>query len=271
MFDASNEAPRWRLPLSRPFICAHRGGAHLFPENTLEAFRASAEKYGCRFMEMDVRVTADGVPVVIHDEDVLRVTGTAGLVHELDLPQLQSLDAAASFVSVQGESWAGRGICIPTLEAVLRALPECIFSIDVKQRAPRCEDAVIGVIRECGMAANVLLGAEDGATSKRLRKMAPEAPSFFSRPAVIGFYAALRCGLLRWYSPPHNSMQIPERAFGLPLVTTRLVRHAQRKGIAVIVWTVNEPATMARLLDLGVDGIITDRPDLLQDVIAARA
>ena len=263
-------AADWRLPLARPIVCAHRGGAHLFPENTLQAFQAAARQYGCRFMELDVRATAEGVPVVTHDADLARVTGRSVRVHECTLGELQSLDAAAAFVSHDGQGWAGRGVTIPTLEAVLRALPECIFSIDVKQRQPDCVPAVIDVVRGSGAGSRVLIGAEDWPTLRRIHAQAPELATFYARRSVVRFVLALHLGLLCWYTPPHNSLQVPERAYGLRLVTPRLLRWARRLGLPVLVWTVNDPAAMRRLLALGVDGIITDRPDLLAAVIAER-
>ncbi|MBI3992457.1 MAG: glycerophosphodiester phosphodiesterase [Candidatus Lambdaproteobacteria bacterium] len=263
-------AADWHLPLAPPIVCAHRGGAHLFPENTLHAFQAAAREHGCRFLELDVRASADGVPVVVHDADLARVTGRAALVHHCTLAELQALDAAATFISHDGQRWAGRGVTIPTLEAVLRALPECVFSIDVKQRRPDCVPAVIQVVRDSGSAARVLVGAEDWPTLRRIHGLAPELATFYARRSVVRFVLALHLGLLRWYTPPHNSLQVPERAFGLRLVTPRLVRWARRLGLPVLVWTVNDPADMRRLLALGVDGLITDRPDLAAAVIAER-
>ena len=267
----SARAAGWQLPLARPIVCAHRGGAHLFPENTLQAFQAAARDHGCRFMELDVRATADGAPVVVHDADMARVAGRPATVHECTLAELQALNAAATFVSHEGLAWPESAVAVPTLESVLRALPDCIFSIDVKQSRPDCVPTVVDVVRGSGAAARVLIGAADWPTMRRIQTLAPELATFYARRSMVRFLLALYLGLLRWYTPPHNSLQVPERAFGLRLVTPRLLRGARRLGLPVLVWTVNEPHAMRRLLALGVDGIITDRPDLLSAIIAERA
>lgn len=260
----------WRLPLSRPIIVAHRGGAGLYPENTLEAFQAAAREHGVRFMELDVHGTADGVPVVIHDPTVARTTDGQGAVAAMPLAAVQALDAGHGFTPVAGAAnpWVGRGVRIPTLAQVLRALPACWFSIDVKDPAPRTVAAVLAVVRECGMAERAVVGAESWRVFRRIHRLAPELPSFYCRRSVVGFVLAATLGLTRWYRPPHHTLQLPERFAGLSLITPRTVRAAHRVGLPLIVWTINEPAHMQRLLALGVDGLITDRPDEMARLIA---
>lgn len=259
--------PDWTFPLRPPVLIAHRGGAALFPENTLEAFQAAAERYGCRFMELDVHATRDGIPVVIHDATVERTTDGAGAVRGLTLADLQRLDAAHRFRDPQGARWPAP--CrVPTLEAVLAALPECLFSIDVKQAAPPCEAAVAAVIRRRGMERRVLLGAESGRAFRRIRRVAPDLPSFFTRGAVLRFLLWRALRLPPGYRPPHHTLQIPERAGPLPLVTPGLLADAHRLGLPVLVWTVNEEEDMLRLLRLGVDGLMTDRPDRFVQAVA---
>lgn len=268
--------PAWTLPLPRPILVAHRGGAHVFPENTLHAFRGSAERFGCRFLELDVRATADGVPVVIHDADVARTTDGQGQVHRMSLDAVQALDAAYRFAPAdqpnnnRSGTWAGRGIRIPTLAAVLQALPQPYFSIEVKQHDPPCEAQVIDVIRQAGAAGRVVLGTTRAETFRRIHALAPEIPSFFTFRAGVWFYVAQAVGLDGWYRPPHNALMVPERAMGRQVITPEFLAAARRLHLPVLVWTVNERADMARLLDLGVDGIITDRPDRMAALLRER-
>ena len=255
--------PDWEFSLPRPILAAHRGGGGVFPENTLEAFLGSAQRFGCRFMELDVRATRDGVPVVIHDETVERSTNGTGPVHGLTLAELQSLAVrrnppAADSPDIAVPAEAPR---VPALEEVLRALPQCWFSIDVKQGEPPCEAAVVAVIRRCGMVRRCLVGSSDHALHLRLRKLEPALPSFFSRRSLVLFTCFVWLGLGRWYRPPHHTLQIPERYRGMRLVTPRLLRNARTLGLPVLVWTIDDAADMRRLLDMGVDGIITSRPD----------
>jgi glycerophosphoryl diester phosphodiesterase len=264
----SHPAP-WRLPLPRPIIVAHRGGAGLYPENTLEAFQAAAREHGVRFMEIDVHGTADGVPVVLHDPTVARTTDGAGAVAAMPLDAVQALDAGHGFIPPAGAAnpWVGRGVRIPTLAQVLRALPDCWFSIDVKDAAPGTVAAVLEVVRQCGMGERAVVGAESWRVYRRMHRLAPELPSFYCRRSVVGFVLAANLGLMRWYRPPHHTLQLPERFAGLRLISPRTVRAAHRAGLPLIVWTINDPRDMQRLLALGVDGLITDRPDEMARLI----
>ena len=267
-------APPWRLPLEPPILGAHRGGAALFPEHTMEAFRGSYQRFGFRFMELDVHASRDGVPVVIHDETVDRTTDGTGAVANLTLAELKQFDAGYRFRDLDGASWAGRGLRIPTLEEVLRELPESVFSIEIKQHTPPCEAAVVQAIYETDTVRRVLVGSGRQSTARRAQALAPDIPTFYSFRAGVVFIAVAMLGLTRWYRPPHNALLTPSRLWGLELITPRLLKAAHTLGVPVLVWTINDPAEMTRLLGLGVDGVITDRPDLLVGLVrsdAARA
>ena len=258
--------PAWRWTLAAPFCAAHRGGSALQPENTLAAFETAAAGHGCAFLELDVHASADGVPVVIHDPTVNRTTGGRGAVSAMTLAELRTLDAGARFVPPEGRSAAAPSCPIPTLEEVLRRLPQCWFSIDIKQDRPPCERAVVDVVRRTGMQGRVLLGSDAHRRFRRIQAAGPELASFFTRRAAGVFLLAVWLGLSRAYRPPHHTLQVPERLGRLRVVTGRFVRAAHALGIPVIVWTVNEEADMRRLLALGVDGIMTDRPDVFNRV-----
>ncbi len=261
--------PAWHWTLAAPFCAAHRGGGGLQPENTLAAFETAASTYGCAFLELDVHSTADGIPVVIHDPTVDRTTDGHGFVRDLTLAELRAFDAACRFVPAPGAGAqpVPRPCPIPTLEEVLSRFPQCWFSIDLKQQQPACERAVVDVIRRTGSAGRVLLGAEQHGLFRRIRAAGPEIPSFFTRASVAVFWAALQLGVWRWYRPPHHTLQVPERLGPLRVVTPRFVRAAHGLGLPVIVWTVNDEAGMRRLLAVGVDGLMTDRPDLFNQVV----
>lgn len=261
---------RWNLSLEPPINAAHRGGDALFPENTLAAFRA-AEKLGARLMEMDVHTSSDGVPVVIHDPSVDRTTDGAGPVQSQTLVELQRLDAGFHFRAPDGGCWRGRGARIPTLEEVLRALPDCFFSIDIKQEHPHCEAAVVDVLHRTQSTDRVVLGSESHRIYLAAHALAPEIPSFFTFRSVFGFYLALWLGLARWYRPPHSALMIPRSWRGIPLVTPRSLRAARRLGLPLLVWTIDDAEQMRELLGMGVDGIVTGRPDLLAQLIGEDA
>ena len=256
--------PRWQMPLEPPIVGAHRGGAALFPEHTLAAYVSSYEQFGSRFMELDVHVSRDGVPVLIHDGTVDRTTDGSGRVAAQSLAGLQRLDAGYRFRGLDGVSWAGRGLRIPTLLEALKRLPDCVFSVEIKQGLDDREAAaVVAAVRLAGMERRVLLGSASQATYLRIQGAAPDIPSFYSFRSGALLLIAVWLGLARWYRPAHNALLIPQRLFGLDYLSPHVLRTARDLGLPVLVWTVNEAAEMERLLRLGVDGIITDRPDLL--------
>ncbi len=255
------------MPLHAPIIAAHRGGAAVFPEHTLTAYVSCYEQFACRFMELDVHVSRDGIPVMIHDETVDRTTDGSGPVAAHSLAELQRLDAGYRFRGLDGASWAGRGLRIPTLEEVLRRLPDCVFSIEIKEGLSSGAAAIVEVIRRTGMERRVLVGSADHNSFLRMQAMAPDIPSFYSFRSGFLLLLAVWLGLARWYRPAHNALLIPQRLFGVDYITRRVCEAAHELGLPMLVWTVNDPAEMERLLKVGVDGIITDRPDLLAHVL----
>ena len=264
--------PSWKLSLARPINAAHRGGDGILPENTLTAFLAARDEFGCGFMELDVHASRDGVPVVIHDATVDRTTDGSGAVTRFTLAELKRLEAGAGFRDAGGRApWAGKGLRIPTLEELLTALPDSIFSVDIKQRRPPCEAAVAEVVARLGMERQVLLGSASHALFQRIRAAAPGVPSSFSMRSGVVFFLAVWMGLAAFYRPPHNALLIPETVFGIRLITPRMLRAARRLGLPVLVWTIDDPGKMRELLRLGVDGIITGRPDLLAEIIREQA
>lgn len=261
--------PAWQLTLPRPVMVAHRGGAGVFPENTLTAFTGSAEQFGCRWLDLDARCTRDGAAVVLHDATVERTTDGAGPVLDYDLGGLQRLDAGFRFRDADGNApWRGRGVFIPTLRQVLETFPDRLFTIEIKSGEAPCPRAVVQAVRAAGAAKRVLLGAASQFIFAQIRELGPEIPSFFTFRAAVGFFFSGWLGLDRWYRPPHHTLQIPPRMFGMELITPELLAQARRAGVAVLVWTVNDPARMETLLEQGVDGIVTDRPDLLAPLVA---
>jgi glycerophosphoryl diester phosphodiesterase len=238
-----------------PLAFAHRGGAAAGDENTAEAF-ARAVALGYRYVETDVHATADGVPVVFHDATLDRLTGTAGRIAEL-----RWADLAAVRV--------GGAAAVPRLDEVLAAWPRVRFNIDVK--ADNGVAPTVATIRHAGAGDRVLLASFSDARLARLRELAGAgvATSMGMRAVARLRLASLTGRRLRL---PDSvvAAQVPVRHAGLPVVDRRFVTHAHRLGLQVHVWTIDEPATMHALLDLGVDGIMTDRVEVLRDVYAGR-
>lgn len=249
-----------------PLLIAHRGGAGIAPENTLTAFRRAVEDWAADMIELDVHATADGECVVIHDPTVDRTTDGTGLVAELTLAELQQFDAGYRFTPDGGQTYPfrGQGIRISTIAEVLDALPDTRLTVEVKVGA--AQRPLFEAIRRAGAEARLIVGAIEN-EARTLFSTYPGSISGSSRQ-LARFYLAYRLGLSRFWAPRAVAAQIPEVWKGHRLLTPRLIRSLHARGLAVHIWTVDEVADMRRLLDWGVDGIITDRPDRLADLLA---
>jgi glycerophosphoryl diester phosphodiesterase len=248
---------------SAPLVMAHRGGAGIGPENTLPTFE-SAAAMGVDVIEIDVHGTADGHLVVIHDGSVDRTTNGSGRVNEMTLDQLKKLDAGFRWSKDGGQSFPfrERGVQIPTLQEVFAAFPKMKFNVEPKQRTPSIIKPLCQIIREKAMSDKIVVGSFSQTVLDEFRAACPEVATSASPTEVSKFLAMYKTGVSESYSPPMQALQVPERA-GLQIVSPEFVKAAHERNLKVHVWTVNETESMRRLLDMGVDGIITDYPDRL--------
>jgi len=248
----------------RVLVIAHRGGAGLWPENTLYAFERAAA-LGVDVIETDLRATADGELVIFHDEHVGRTTGGSGRVSALTLAELKKLDAAFNWSPDGGKTFPlrGRGVTVPTLREVFAAFPHMRFNIEPKQAEPPLAAPLCRVIREQGMADKVLVGAFSGPTLGQFRGECPEVATSASTGEVLSFITMQGAGLDNAYGPPMQALQVPVRAGALRVLTRDFVEAAHGRNLRVHAWTVNTEEEMRSLIDLGVDGIMTDYPETL--------
>lgn len=248
-----------------PLLIAHRGGSALAPENTLTAFRRALEWWGADVLEIDVHPTRDGEVVVIHDATVDRTTDGSGAVAGRTLAELRRLDAGHRFTPDGGRTFPfrGRGIAVPTLAEVLEAFPDARVNVEIKDG--RAQEGVWETVHRLGAAHRVLVAAARREDRRRFDGYA--GPTSAAREEIRAFLLLCRCGLAGFWRPPVDAFQVPERQGALRVVDPRFVREAARFGVPVHVWTVDDPAAMRRLLEWGVDGVITDRPDRLTRVL----
>jgi len=259
--------------LPTPIVVGHRGASGELPENTLPAFERALSR-GAAILETDVHRTRDGVVVISHDPDLSRTTDASGAIGERDLAELKLLDAGHRFSPDGGRSFPerGKGIRIPTLREAFEAFPGIRFNIELKQDDALLIEATLAAVAEMGREKTTLLASGEDSTMARLRARLREtglAVAQGASPAdVVGFVRAAREG----GDPPSEPMalQIPPSFAGQPLVTTELVAFAHDHDVQVHVWTINERAEMERLLDLGVDAVMSDFPGLLAEVVAER-
>lgn len=245
-------------------VFAHRGGSRRWPENTMLAFQ-NAANLGVDALELDIHSTSDGKLVVIHDAVVDRVTNGTGAVHDLTLAELRRLDAGYWWTEDGGQSYPfrGQGITIPTLKEVFSAFPHLWLNIDIKQRQPAIVAPFVSMIRAFGLAGQVCVGSFDTETVHQFRRACPEVATAATLAEVQQMLILSKLGLGRFFRGGAVAVQLPETHGRIRIVTPAFMRAAQRRRVAVHVWTVNDVSQMRRLLDMGVDGLMSDYPDLL--------
>ncbi|MDP8950178.1 MAG: glycerophosphodiester phosphodiesterase [Actinomycetota bacterium] len=228
---------------------------------------------GAGGLELDVHMTRDGEIVVIHDATVDRTTDGSGVVAEMTLDELRSLDAGYRFNLDGGRThpYRGQDIRVPTLAEVYEKFPRVKVNIEIKEAQPDVEEAVMEVIREAHAEERTLVVSNHHDVVRRFRKTSGGRISTgASRREIRNFYFLSSTRPERLYRPIYDALQVPVDYRGIPLVTPRFLAAAHSRGVRVDVWTINDPGEMHRLLDLGVDVVMTDRPEMLTEVLEAR-
>jgi glycerophosphoryl diester phosphodiesterase len=268
-------------------VYAHRGGAALRPENTLASFDYGLS-LGADGLELDVHLSRDGVVVVHHDATLERTTNARGKIAALTADELADVDAGYWFrpLSASAEATAdvrspggddarafpcrGKGHGIPRLAKILSRYPGIPLIIELKANDPELARRVIDEVRTARAVGRVALGSFGWRVLKAARQYEPRVSTGASREEVR---LALYRSWIGWpiRSTSYGELQVPERSGPTRIVSRRFVAHMHRAGLPVKVWTVNEPADMRRLLDWGVDALISDRPDLAVAAVRSQA
>jgi glycerophosphoryl diester phosphodiesterase len=250
-----------------PLQIAHRGGAGLAPENTLLALRRAVDWWRSDVVELDVQPSRDGEAVVVHDATVDRTTDGRGAVDALTVDRLRELDAGYRFTR-DGVSYPfrGRGLTIPTFAEALDSLPDVRLIVEIKDG--RVQERVWETIRERRAWHRVLVASSNHRHRARFARY--PGPTSASTRQVRAFLAMHRLRLTGLFRSTVDALQVPERHDGRLVVDERFVQQAHALNLPVHVWTVNDPIEMRRFLGWGVDGIVTDRPDLLGRILHER-
>lgn len=257
-------APRPFLDGPHPLTFAHRGGANLWPENTLFAFE-QALALGVDVIESDVRLTRDGELVLCHDASVERTTNGRGSVAELSLAELRRFDAGWHF-SRDGVTYPHRGcgLRIPTLDEALAVSPGLRLNLDLKSDDPALIGRLVDAIELGRLTDRLLVASHTDAVIRRFRAACRGRVATAAGPReVAAFLAAVRLGARRGLRPDYDALQVPVRHALIQIVDGPFVEAAHQLSLPVHVFTIDSPPEMRRLLELGVDGLMTNRPDRL--------
>lgn len=269
------EKPGTLIPGARPFVIAHRCGAFEAPENTIAALTIAAESSAIDAVELDVRLTRDGQLVVIHDATVDRTTSGAGLVSSFTLRQLKRFDAGYHFTNDKGSTYPyrGKGITIPTLDEVLTQFPNLGLFVELKDSNDAAASALSKLLEKHNAFDRVIVVMIDvkHRAGKRLRKLEPRIKTGHTSREISAFVALSKFKLSGLFKVKGYTFEVPMRKFRINLPTASFIRQAHKKGISVLVWTINEPSIMRQCIELGVDGIITDDVRTLKRIIAEKA
>jgi glycerophosphoryl diester phosphodiesterase len=253
----TDEPPGNLLLSDQQLNIAHRGGGRLRPEATLPAFE-HALSVGADVIEFDVQASSDGVVVVIHDDTVDRTTDGSGAVSGMSFAELRMLDAGYDFTPDDGQTfpYRGMGIQIPTLDEVLEAFPDQYYLIEIKQYEPSIVPEVLASLEAHSVLDRVVIASFQQVTIDAVRAANPELFTAMTLPEMVEFYGASE---QPGYRPPALFVQAP-----WDIVDQPLVDFAHSLGLEVQPWTVNSEPLMHDLIALGVDGIMTDDPELLE-------
>lgn len=253
---------------SFPLVIAHQGGDGLWPGDTLFAYERAVE-LGVDVLEMDIHITRDGVLVLMHDETVDRTTDGIGEIESMTLAELKQLDAGYDWSADEGQTFPfrGQGVQVTTLEEVFQSFPDKHMTIEIKKSNASMIRPFCDLIRKYDMQDKVLAASFYDDKIKEFRAECPEVATSSAKQETTAFVILSKAFLGGFYSPKFIALQVPEESGGITVMTEGFVRAAHSSGLAVEPWTINDQEAMKKFINWGVDGIITDRPDLMLELL----
>lgn len=260
--------PYYATDLNYPLVIAHQGGDGLWPGDTMFAFQNAAD-LGVDVLEMDVHITKDGHLVLMHDETVDRTTDGTGEIESMNLDELKKLDAGYDWSADDGATFPfrGQGVTIPTMEEVFTAFPDMHMTIEIKKTNASMAKPFCDLIRKHDMQDKVLIASFHDDRLAEFRETCPEVATSSAKNETTAFVLLTKPFLGSFYSPKFFSLQVPVESSGITVMTSAFVKAAHERNLAVEPWTINDAETMKKFIDWGVDGIITDRPDIMLEVL----
>ena len=271
IFTPDAPSKKYYTDIHSPLVIAHQGGDGLWPGDTLYAYQHAVD-LGADVLEMDAHITRDGQIVLMHDEKVDRTTNGTGLIEDLTLDQLKQLDATYKWSNDDDKTfpYRGKGIQVPTLEELFQKFPQMRYVIEIKLTENPIEKPLCELIRKHNMQDKVVIASFHDVAMQNFRKTCPEVATSASKGEVTKFVLLGKVFLSGMVAPQYQSIQPPydpAESLNIPIMTKRFIREAHAKNLAVEPWTVDDPTLMKQYIQWGVDGIMTDRPDLMIQVL----
>lgn len=254
-------------PHSKPIVYAHMGGDGVWPGDTLYAYD-QAVQLGVDGFDMDAHITKDGQIVLIHDESVNRTTDGSGQVEELTLTELKLLDAAFKWSNDEGTTYPyrGKGIKVPTLEEVFLKYPQMRYLIEIKLTKKPIAQPLCDLIHKYNLQDNIIIASFHDDAMSNFRETCPDVATSAAKTEVTAFVLLSKIGLSGLISPKYQSLQVPfekSETYGIPVMTKSFIQAAHAKNLQVETWTLDDPELFKQYTSWGLDGIDTDRPDLI--------
>jgi glycerophosphoryl diester phosphodiesterase len=249
----------------RTLVIPHGGGDGIYPENTMYAYERTMAS-GADVVDIDLRLTSDGVLVAIHDPTVTRTTGAQGVVAEMTYAQLRTLDAGWAFAKGTKHPFRGKGITIPTVESIVARFPSALLSFDLKDESIAMNAPVCALLKKYGRRSDVFVGSNN---DRQILEFRRTCAGVRTSATMVDVYASrdARSKPDAVWVPEATVDQPPYRIDGRTLVDAASLSWAHSHGVAILTWVVNDPKDMKRLVKIGVDGIYTSYPDRLLKVL----
>lgn len=264
---------------------AHRGASRQFPENTIESFKRAIDIFPKTMFELDIHLTKDNQIVVFHDHTLERTTNGRAPINSKTYDELKELDAGYNITFDKGKSFPFRSkdFRIPLLKEVLERFPETSIIIEVKDNLPECDEILVNIIRDACAEKRVIIGSFHDKSLKRIRKFAPEIATNCGKRETLYFLMMLKFHLINFYKSSADILMLPEifqrndaleinkkKFRNFRIISKKLIMSSHKMRMPVYAWTINKKDDMIRLINWGIDGIISDYPDRLLEVVKKR-
>jgi len=256
------------IPFYKPTsvqVIAHGSARALLPGNTLEA-AVNALRLGTDILELDIHLTADSQLVVRHDEMIDTTTNGSGLIADMTLAEIQQYDVGFHEVDFPDLTYPA-GIVVPTLESLFIRLPDSRYLIELKPEGTAAADHLCQLLNRYNLTEQVVIGSFHSSVLQYFRQICPQVPTSLGQSEVALLVVLSRLGLGHLFNSPGVSVQLPVVYAGVKILTPAVIEAAHQLNMRVDAWTVNDVGLMQKLIDDRVDGIITDRPDVLRSIL----